>query len=357
MTAPSNGVTLLAVDGNSLAHRAWHAITGSDDEAGEFVAAGVIGLMASVWDLGPYDGLVVAFDHADNHRKHHNPTYKAGRTTDPDLHERLADLHERLGHLGVPTVIEQGLEADDLLAAITGAATARGWRTDVLSGDRDLNALVDDRVRLLRPRATMSDLLVTTTRVVVSEYGVYPGQYHDYAALRGDPSDGLPGVEGIGAKSAAVLLADFDDLDELYANLCYLPTKYERALRTGHDRAFANRSLMRPMTATTGMAALLDRAARIDLDAVVAVLEDLGMDDSGLARAARRLVLARQRAATPRPDEVPLPDEPLPESPAATFREVPATGPVPDQFATAGIPTDGPMFVDQPDDVTQAALF
>lgn len=313
-------VALLTVDGNSLAHRAWHAITGSDDEVGEFVAAGLLGLIATVWQFGPYDALLVAFDHADNRRKDMHPTYKAGRETDPDLQERLRQLAVRLAEFGIATVDEPGLEADDLLAAATAAATARGWRTDVLSGDRDLTALVDDQVRLLRPRGTMADLIVTSPGVVRAEYGVEATQYHDFAALRGDPSDGLPGVNGIGPKTAATLLADHGDLDELYANLCYLPTKLERALRDGRELAFLNRQIMQPLAPDVPIDRSLDVAARFDLDAVVVILEDLGADDAGLARAARRLARAQELASMPRPDQagVPPPDEPMPDDAFST---------------------------------------
>jgi 5'-3' exonuclease len=360
-------VHLLAVDGNSLAHRVWHAVTGSDDEVGEFVAAGVIGLVATVWPLGPYDGLVVAFDHVDNRRKQEHPHYKAGRETHPDLHERLLDLAQRLAALGVPTVTEPGLEADDLLAALAAGATVRGWRTDVLSGDRDLTALVDSsRVRLLRPRGTMADLLVTTPAVVHAEYGVTPDQYHDFAALRGDPSDGLPGVDGIGPKAAAALLAEHGSLDEIYANLCYLPTKHERALRSGRERAFHNRMLMTPLAPTVDVDEVLDRGARLDLDTVVTLLEDMGVDDPSLARAARRLVWAQERSVSPLPNDVPLPDAPLPDDHHhdGPGEPAPDAGPgargADEPQAEGGVPHAGatpPVFVDEPDDAEQAALF
>ncbi len=213
------------------------------------------------------------------------------------------------------TVDEAGLEADDLLAAASRGATQRGWRTDVLSGDRDLTALVDGQVRLLRPRATMSDLVVTTPGVVLASYGVEADQYHDFAALRGDPSDGLPGVSGVGPKTAATLLADHGSLDEVYANLCYLPTKVERALRDGRDVAFHNRTVMEPIMPDQPIDLALDTAATFDLDAIVVILEDLGADDLGLARAARRLARANELAAMPRPDltGVPPPDAPMPD--------------------------------------------
>lgn len=352
---PATGTALLAVDGNSLGHRAWHAIRGSEDEVGEFVAAGVLGLIASVWRHGPYDALLVAFDHEHNQRRTLHPTYKAGRETDPDLQVRLRQLAARLAQFGVATVDEAGLEADDLLAAASHGATSRGWRTDVLSGDRDLTALVDEQVRLLRPRATMSDLVVTTPGVVVASYGVEASQYHDFAALRGDPSDGLPGVSGVGPKTAATLLADHGSLDDVYANLCYLPTKVERALRDGRDVAFHNRAVMEPMEPDRPIDVALDTAATFDLDAVVVILEDLGADDPGLARAARRLARAQELAAMPRPDltAVPPPDAPLPDDDgphrASAPVEDPVAGPAAGLRETNGVGGSNDPLVDPSD--------
>lgn len=309
--ADADVVRLLAVDGNSMAHRAWHAISGSQDETGEFVAAGVLGLVSTVWHHGPYDAVVIAFDHPVNARRLAHAHYKAGRETDPDLAARLLDLPGRIAATGIATVTEHGLEADDLVAALVDRASARTWRTDVLSGDQDLTALVGPSVRLLRPRATMADLVVTTPAVVQRVYGVRPDQYRAFAALRGDPSDGLAGVHGIGPKAAAQLMRDFDHLERLLACLAWLPTKVERAIRAGRHRVLENLAIMSPMVPTQDLGPVLDRA-RVDLDEVITVLEDLGADDPGLARAARRLVWAGQRSASPLPEDVPLPHAPLP---------------------------------------------
>lgn len=298
-------VHLLAVDGNSMAHRAWHAIRESDDATGAFVFGGVVALVAGIWHHGPYDAVWIAFDDEVNARKQWHPTYKADRHTDPELRERLRTLPGHLEDAGIATAVENGIEADDLLAMATTDATARGWRTDVLSGDRDLLPLVDDHVRLLRPRTTMGDLRVYDPGRVRAEYGVEPRAYRHLAALRGDPSDGLPGVDGIGEKTAARLLADHATLDELYANLCYLPAKVERALRTGRTLAMANLEVMRPLP----VAVDLDRAGPLDVDRVSAVLDD--HDQHRVARRLAHHVTVAALGPVPPPDEAPTPDDPF----------------------------------------------
>lgn len=294
-------VTLLAVDGNSLAHRAYHAIRESDDAVGHFVTAGVFGMLGSVWSAGPFDAVVVAFDHRHNQRKHDVPEYKANRVADPELRIHLDALVAHVADTGLHTVVEHGTEADDLLAATADACTARGWHCVVLSSDRDLTALVSDHVTLLRPRATMSDVRTYDPAAVRREYGVRPDQYTDLAALRGDPSDGLEGVHGIGPKIAARLLRDHGDLAGIYANLCHLPPKVEAALRAGRDVAERNRLLMSPLP---DLAVDVDEAlaAGIDLDRVEQALAALDLD-----AAATRFRWALQRPAAP--PAVPLPGD------------------------------------------------
>lgn len=301
MAGDDDGITVLAVDGNSLAHRAFHAIVDTEDAVGPFVTAGVLGMLGSVWHTGPFDGVVVAFDHPTNQRKLDFPVYKADRATDPQLRAHLDVLPDHLAAAGLHVVVEHGAEADDLLAAAADACTARNWHCVVLSSDRDLTALVDDHVTLVRPRATMSDVRVYDPDTVVAEYGVRPDQYTDLAALRGDPSDGLAGVDGIGPKIAARLLRDHGTLAGIYANLCHLPPKVEAALRAGRDVAERNRLLMSPLPhlevdVETAVAAGVD-PARVER----------GLAPLGLAGAAARFRFAMQRPAPP--PSAPLPDE------------------------------------------------
>ena len=265
---------VLAVDGNSLAHRAYHAILGSDDAVGSFVTGGVVAMLGTAWSYGPFDRVVVAFDAPNNRRKADFPEYKAHRVEDPVLTGHLTDLQDHLAECGLHVVSEEGAEADDLIAATAEACTARGWQCTIFSSDRDLTALVSDSVTLLRPRGTMADLRVEDPDAVDREYGVRPDQYSDLAALRGDPSDGLTGVLGIGPKTAARLLRDHGDLAGIYANLCLLPPKVEAALRAGREVVERNRLLMTPLPHVT---VDVDAAPPVDVDRLDGVLTGLGL--------------------------------------------------------------------------------
>jgi 5'-3' exonuclease len=320
---------LLAVDGNSLGHRGFHGVRAEAEQQGwttPFVTGAVVSMLASAWVEGPYDAVVVGFDHPENRRKRSYPEYKANRAAaHPDLAGHLQDLRAHLTGCGLQVVEVEGAEADDLLAAAVDACALRGWRCDVLSSDRDLTALVGPSTRLLRPRATFADLKVYDEAAVQAEYGVRPDQYTDLAAMRGDPSDGLDGVTGIGPKTAARLLRDHGSVAGIYAALHHLPTRVEAALRAGRERVERNLVLMAPIPHLT---VDVDTAltAGLDLEAVQARLETLGLDV-----AARRFV--RAVTAPPAPPVPPLPEEPMDLEPitvgavaAATVRPSPSAG-------------------------------
>lgn len=290
---------VLAVDGNSLAHRAFHALR-HEDAAGHFVTRGVVRMLASAWIEGPFDVLVVAFDSRVNRRKDLFPEYKANRPEkDPELRRQLDLLCEDLRACGLVVLQEEGVEADDLLATIADGCGARGWRCAVLSSDRDLLALVSDTTRLLRPRQSMSDLGVYAPADVVAEFDVRPDQYTDFAALRGDPSDGLTGAKGIGPKIAARLLRDYDDIPGIYANLHNLHPKIEAALRTFRADVERNLLLMAPLPH-------LD----VDLDAIVAAGIDLDGCDRALLPLGMGTEVGRLRHAVERPPLPPMPPPP-----------------------------------------------
>jgi 5'-3' exonuclease len=299
---------LLAVDGNSLGHRAFHS-TRDDPEGGPHAMTGaVISMLATTWSHGPYDGILVGFDHPVNHRKSDHPEYKANRIdTDPALREGLVRLRRDLAACGFTVVEVEGAEADDLLAAAVDRCLDRRWRCDLLSSDRDLTALVATDVRLLRPKATFADLVVEDVEEVRRTYGIEPHQYVDLAALRGDPSDGLDGAEGIGPRIAARLLRDHGSVTGLYDALIDLPPKIEAALRAARDRVERNLILMAPIPhLDVDVDAPITRG--IDLDLISTALADLGLD-----RAAARFTRA-VTAPTP-PPRPPPPDDPDPLPP------------------------------------------
>lgn len=313
---------LLAVDGNSLGHRAFHS-TRDDPESGPHAVTGaVVSMLAGIWHLGPYDGIFVGFDHPVNQRKLEHPEYKANREeTDPALTAGLQRLREDLRACGFVVAEVEGSEADDLVAAAVDHCLHVGWECDVLSSDRDLTALVTEGVRLLRPRATFADLAIEDLDEVRRTYGIEPEQYVDLAALRGDPSDGLEGVAGIGPRIAARLVRDYGSIRGIYEALIDLPPKLEASLRAARDRVERNVLLMSPVP---HLEVDVDAAIRpgIDLDRI-----DAALAERDLANPARRF---RRAVTSPPVPPVPPPPEVAPDVEApprrAQPRPVPSDG-------------------------------
>lgn len=320
------GGHVLAVDGNSLGHRAWHALkTAAWD--GPWVTHGFVRMLASAWMHGPFDAVAVAFDAPNSLRKQRCAEYKANRDDhDPRLHAQLDLLADLLADCGFATFAEDGYEADDLLAAVAAACTEAGTACTLLSSDRDLIALVDETVTLLRPRRSMSDLLIYDPAAVRDEYGVEPHQYLHLAALRGDPSDGLDGVKGIGAKTAARLLASWGTIEALYADIRHLPPRLVRRLKAGRDNVVRNLDLMAPLgDHDVDVAGVL--AAGVDPDRVGRVLRGAGLQAAA----------ASFRAALERPPLPPAP--PPPEVDTTDYREPtrrPAPSPRPEPVVVTG---------------------
>ena len=217
---------LLAVDGNSLLHRAHHAHAAGQhrDAAGRPVWAlrGVVTLIASAAARLTPDALVVGFDCTDaSVRRGEHPGYKAHRPEKhPDLRAQLDDAPALLAEAGLPVVVAEGFEADDVLCSAAELARRSGWRCTAVTSDRDSFALVDGSTSVLRVlNGGIGGSPVLTPRTLPLVTGVRAGQYRCLAALRGDASDNLPGAPGIGPKTAARLLAVFDSVDDVYAAL------------------------------------------------------------------------------------------------------------------------------------------
>jgi DNA polymerase-1 len=217
---------LLAIDGNSLVHRSYHsqAATGLRSAAGEplWAIRGLLTqLVAAVERVGPV-AVVVGFDDPDRSlRRDRWPSYKAGRTEKLEtLVCQLVAAAEVLRTLGLAVIVPDGLEADDVLASAAAFGRASGVETVIMTSDRDAFALIDDNTRVLRiiNGGVEASPMLTPDRLRTMQ-GIDPNQYRDFAALRGDPSDNLPGIRGFGPKTAARLLAElgtvqaaFDDL-------------------------------------------------------------------------------------------------------------------------------------------------
>jgi 5'-3' exonuclease len=214
---------LLAVDGNSLLHRSFHASARSGfhtpDGRPMWAVRGLLSQLVAAVDRVCADAVVVGFDdRASSIRKERWPTYKAHRDAKPEsLEEQLDTAIDVLRALGIVVAVPEGLEADDVLASAAAYAPTVGARTVVATSDRDSFALIDEHTKMLRilnGGVDASPLLDPQRLVMVT--GVRPDQYLDYAAMRGDASDNLPGVAGIGPKTAARLLAEFGSAEAAF---------------------------------------------------------------------------------------------------------------------------------------------
>jgi DNA polymerase-1 len=215
---------LLALDGNSLVHRAYHAgeSDGLLDRAGRPVWAlkGLVTYIArAAAHLRPA-AVLVGFDcPVDSARKIDYPGYKAHRPEKPaDLAEQLAAAPGLLRTAGIRTVVPPAYEADDVLASSAAHARRHGWRSVLMTSDRDAFALIDETTSVLRVRNGGFDNAVLVHADDLPRLcGVRPSQYRDYAALRGDPSDNLHGVRRFGAATAARLLVRFGTVEAAWA--------------------------------------------------------------------------------------------------------------------------------------------
>ena len=213
---------LLVVDGDSFAHRSYHAVPKSvrrADGGPAGLLVGVGNLLVRLWDVESPRAVVVAWDTltVPTYRHLELASYQSGREFEPELLEQL-DLAPRLVEaMGFAVAKANGYEADDFLAAAVALEEAGGGTTLVASGDRDTFQLASERTTILQPQRGGGALARIGPAEVRERYGVEPRQVPDFIALRGDPSDRIPGARGVGAKTAADLLARYESLEALLA--------------------------------------------------------------------------------------------------------------------------------------------
>jgi DNA polymerase I len=214
---------LLAIDGDSLAHRAYHALPKTIRRAnGRHPAGAIVGfanMLLRLWDSESPRAVLVAWDTLDAPTYRHEAFegYQAGREFDADLLEQLGLLPELVAALGFANAKAAGYEADDFLAAAVASEEARSGETIVATSDRDAFQLASPRTTILQPVRGVSELARIGPAEVRERYGVDPEQVPDFIALRGDPSDRLPGAAGVGPKKAADVLKEYRTLDDALA--------------------------------------------------------------------------------------------------------------------------------------------
>ncbi len=242
---------LLIVDGDALAHRAYHALPPLTGSTGRPIGLlqGTISMLAAAWDLFAPRALAVAFDCRLPSPRHEAwPAYQGQREDfAPDLVEQLDLLPGLVRAFGVAALTAPPWEADDVCATLVALEEAAGGTALVVTHDRDAFQLASERTSVVRPLSGMSEVEVVDPAGVVDRYGVGPGLVPDLIALRGDPSDNLPGAKGIGQKTAADLLARYGGLDEVILHADELtPAKARAVAESATDlRVFREIATMR----------------------------------------------------------------------------------------------------------------
>ena len=235
---------ILIIDGLSLAHRAFHALKEQGFQTSSGVPTGALyGVAMMVMRLleeeNP-DYFMVAFDLGRTFRHESYEDYKATRVPMDDQFKEQLPLIKRFFHLlGVHVVGVEGYEADDIIGTMTSLAQHRGLLVDIYSGDKDLFQLLGPGVQILYPKRGVTDRQIVTAEVMQEKYGLSPQQWADYKALKGDPSDNIPGVRGIGDKTATRLLQHFHSVEELLSRLDEVEKERERTQLTAHTQLIA----------------------------------------------------------------------------------------------------------------------
>jgi 5'-3' exonuclease len=205
---------LLAVDGDSFAHRAYHALPKSIYRN---AVVGFTNMITRLWEQEQPRAVVVGWDTLEvpTYRHRAFEAYQSGRQFDDSLLEQLALLPELCTALAFATAKAPGYEADDFLAAAVAHEEARGGEVVVASGDRDAFQLASERTTIIQPLRGVTEIARIGPAEVRERYGVEPAQVPDFIALRGDPSDKLPGARGVGPKTAADLLRQYGSLEAM----------------------------------------------------------------------------------------------------------------------------------------------
>jgi len=237
---------IVAIDGNSLLHRAFHALpqtmTAPDGRPTNAVFGFVSMLLKIVQELRP-QGVIVAFDKGrPAFRSEALACYKAHRPpTADELKVQFPMIKALLDAMGVPILEVEGWEGDDVLGAIASRAEQIGAQALLVTGDRDAMQLVSDNVNLVSTRKGITDVVVYDRKAVLERYGVTPEQIPDYLGLKGDASDNIPGVPGIGEKTAAKLIAEHGSLEAVLSAAKEMRGKLGENLRTHADDARTSR--------------------------------------------------------------------------------------------------------------------
>ncbi|CAB4647444.1 unannotated protein [freshwater metagenome] len=240
---------VLLIDGHSMAYRAFFALPAENftTTSGQHTNAiyGFATMLLSLLTTEKPTHVAVAFDVSrTTFRSEIFPEYKANRAKTPDeFRSQMSYLHELVESFGISTFEIQGYEADDIIATIAKAAEKEGAQVLICTGDRDSFQLISDKTTVLYPKRGVSDLVRMNAQALLEKYGMTPEQYPDFAALRGDPSDNLPSVPGVGEKTAAKWIIEYGSLKQLLTHVDDLGGKAGQSLKDCVTDVERNREL------------------------------------------------------------------------------------------------------------------
>jgi DNA polymerase-1 len=275
--------TLYLIDGHALAYRTYFALSATSSRfqtaTGE-PTAGIFGFASVLLRILKQDKpeyLAVAFDTGKTFRNELYPDYKATRAKMPDeLRQQIERIRQMVDAFDIPRLEKEGVEADDILGSLARQAVELGLGVKIITGDKDLLQLVNDRVIVRLPGSKISESKDYFEKDVIEMLGVTPKQVVDYKALVGDTSDNYPGVKGIGEKTAVGLLHDYPTLDEIYANLDKVKERTRVLLESGKESAYLSLDLA---TIRTDVAITLDlekaRTNQLGIPAVEVLFREL----------------------------------------------------------------------------------
>ena len=270
---------LLVIDGDSFAHRSYHALPKSIRRTGNHGGGAIVGFanfLLRLYESERPRAVLVGWDTlgAPTYRQTLFPPYQGGRQFDDELVEQLEVLPEFVAACGFANAKEPGYEADDFLAAAVAAETRRNGRTLVATGDRDAFQLASATVTILHP-VRAGEMARIGPAEVRERYGVEPVQVPDFIALRGDPSDKLPGARGIGPKSAASLLRRYRTLEDVLADGRFAAEADDLRLYRRIATMDATAPCRRSMTKTRPGRAAAALARRVELNRLADRIEEL----------------------------------------------------------------------------------
>ena len=240
---------LLLIDGHSMAYRAFYALPVENfkTSAGQPTNAiyGFASMLINLIKEEKPTHIAVAFDVSrKTFRTERFPEYKANRASTPDeFRSQMSHINEMIDSFGIKHFEVEGFEADDIIATLAKSAESKGFDILICTGDRDSFQLVNNKTTVLYPKKGVTEMSRMTPAAVVEKYGLTPEQYPDFAALRGDPSDNLPSVPGVGEKTATKWIIDYGSLEKLLENSKEITGKVGESLRANIDVVRLNREL------------------------------------------------------------------------------------------------------------------